>query len=123
MLVYHGQADPVFSVNDTIRWYETLDRNLGGKAGSLVRLFTVPGVTHCGGGVGLEKFDALSALMEWVESDKTPASLTASASPANKELPASWSPERTRPLCPWPTYARYVSGDIEKAASFECANP
>ena len=123
MLVYHGQSDPVFSVNDTIRWYETLDRNLGGKASSLVRLFTVPGVTHCGGGVGLEKFDALSALVQWVESDKAPASLTASANPANKELPASWSPDRTRPLCPWPTYARYVSGDIEKAASFECANP
>jgi len=123
MLVYHGQADPVFSVNDTIHWYETLDRNLGGKAGSLVRLFTVPGVTHCGGGVGLEKFDALSALMEWVENGKAPASLTASANPANMELPSSWSPERTRPLCPWPTYARYASGDPEKAASFECANP
>ena len=64
MLVYHGQADPVFSVNDTIRWYRSLDRNLGGKASSLVRLFTVPGVTHCGGGMGLEKFDALSALVE-----------------------------------------------------------
>jgi hypothetical protein len=123
MLVYHGQADPVFSVNDTIRWYETLDRNLGGKAGSLVRLFTEPGVTHCGGGVGLEKFDALSALMEWVENGKAPASLIASANPANKELPASWSLERTRPLCPWPTYARYVSGDPEKATSFECAKP
>jgi pimeloyl-ACP methyl ester carboxylesterase len=123
MLVYHGQSDPVFSVNDTIRWYETLDRNLGGKASSLVRLFTAPGVTHCGSGVGLERLDALSALVEWVENGKAPASLTASVNAANKELPSSWSPERTRPLCPWPTFARYLSGDPEKAASFECANP
>ena len=71
----------------------------------------------------MERFDALSALMEWVENGKAPASLIASANPANKELPASWSPERTRPLCPWPTYARYVSGDPEKAVSFECAKP
>ena len=21
MIIYHGQADPVFSINDTIRWY------------------------------------------------------------------------------------------------------
>ena len=123
MLLYHGQADPVFSVNDTIRWYETLDRNLDGKAASLVRLFTLPGVTHCGGGVGLERFDALSALMEWVEAGKAPAFLTASTNPANKELPASWSPERTRPLCPWPSFAMYVNGDPEKAASFACTSP
>jgi hypothetical protein len=38
-------------------------------------------------------------------------------------LPASWSPNRTRPLCPWPQYAKYVSGDPESAASFECAQP
>lgn len=123
MLIYHGQADPVFSINDTIRWYETLNRNLDGKASASVRLFAVPGVTHCGGGVGLEKFDALSALMAWVESGSAPAFITASANSANKELPVSWSLDRTRPLCPWPTYAKYVSGDPEKAASFECANP
>ena len=71
----------------------------------------------------LERLDALSALVEWVENGKAPASLTASVNAANKELPSSWSPERTRPLCPWPAYARYLSGDPEMAASFECANP
>ena len=123
VLIYHGQADPVFSINDTIRWYETLNRNLDGKASASVRLFAVPGVTHCGGGMGLEKFDALSALMAWVESGSAPAFITASVNSANKELPVSWSLDRTRPLCPWPAYAKYVSGDPEKAASFECANP
>jgi feruloyl esterase len=31
-----GQADPVFSINDTIRWWETLNANLDGKAAQSV---------------------------------------------------------------------------------------
>ena len=120
MIIYHGQADPVFSVNDTIRWYEALGKNTGGKADAVVRLFTVPGETHCGGGIALEKFDALSALMDWVEKGKAPDQIIATANPANKEIPASWDPSRSRPLCPWPTYAKYVGGNAEVAASFEC---
>ena len=121
MLIYHGQADPVFSVNDTIRWYEKLDSNVKGEAASSVRLFTLPGGTHCGGGITLEKFDALTALTDWVEKAKAPDRIIASVNPANKEVPASWSPGRTRPLCPYPSYAAYSgSGSIEDAASFVC---
>jgi len=123
MIIYHGQADPVFSINDTIRWWEKLDANLGGKAADSVRLFAVPGMTHCETGITLDRFDALTALTDWVEKGKAPDRIIASADPANKEIPASWSPSRSRPLCPWPTYARYTSGDPESAASFECARP
>jgi feruloyl esterase len=123
MIIYHGQADPVFSVNDTIRWYEKLNANSGGGAAAFARLFTVPGVTHCRGGVGLDRFDALQALTEWVEHGKAPEQIIASASPGNKETPAAWSATRSRPLCPWPKYARYQSGDIESAASFACVAP
>src|SRR5271165_6054502 len=42
MIIYHGQADPVFSLNDTIRWWEKLNANLDGKAADSVRLFAVP---------------------------------------------------------------------------------
>ena len=123
MLIYHGAADPVFSINDTIRWYEALDRNLAGKANAFTRLFAMPGVTHCGGGVGLDRMDALSALMDWVEKGKAPDAITASVNPANPDLPVSWSKERMRPLCPWPSYAKYEGGDPEKASSFTCARP
>ena len=123
MIIYHGQADPVFSVNDTIAWYEKLDANTGGKADANVRLFTVPGVTHCGGGAGLDRFDALTALTDWVEKSKPPETIVASATPGNKDIPPDWSPTRTRPLCPWPKIARYVSGDPEAAASFTCTAP
>jgi len=123
MIIYHGQADPVFSIDDTIRWYEKLNANLDGKANVDVRLFAVPGMTHCTDGLALDKFDALTALVDWVEKGKAPDRIIATVDPANKEIPASWSPTRARPLCSWPRYARYNSGDPESADSFECANP
>ena len=123
MIIYHGQADPVFSINDTIRWYDRLNANLDGKADANVRLFAVPGMTHCSDGLALDKFDALTALVDWVENGKAPDRIIASVDPTNKEIPASWSPNRTRPLCPWPKYAKYAGGDPESAASFACSNP
>ncbi len=123
MILFHGQADPVFSLNDTIHWYEKLDANSGGKAADFARLFTIPGVTHCGGGVGLDRFDALAALVDWVEKGKAPEQIVATVSPGNKEIPSAWSATRSRPLCPWPRYAKYQGGDVESAASFACAAP
>ena len=123
MIIYHGQADPVFSINDTIRWYERLEANANGKADDSVRLFAVPGMTHCEGGLALDKFDALTALTDWVEKGKAPDEIVASVSAENKDIPASWSPVRARPLCPWPKYAKYAGGDPEQAASFNCASP
>ena len=39
----------------------------------------------------------------------------------NADVPTTWSPTRTRPLCPYPKVAKYKgSGDIELAASFSC---
>ena len=124
MLIFHGQADPVFSVNDTIRWYDRLNKNVQGHADGFARLFTIPGGTHCGGGVALDKFDALTALTEWVEHGKAPERITSSIDPANKEIPATWSANRSRPLCPYPSYAAYSgSGDSEDAANFVCKTP
>jgi feruloyl esterase len=123
MIITHGQADPVFSINDTIRWWEKLNANTNGRAADNVRLFAVPGMTHCNGGVALDDFDALTALTDWVEKEKAPDRIVASVNPANKETPAAWSPKRTRPLCPWPAYASYKDGDTESEASFVCASP
>lgn len=121
MIVFHGQADPVFSLNDTIHWYDALDADTGGEAASFARLFALPGVTHCGGGPGLDKFDALGALTDWVEKGKAPDRIIAGVNPANKDVPADWSSARSRPLCPWPSFAKYRGGDAEDAASFTCA--
>jgi poly(3-hydroxybutyrate) depolymerase len=124
LIVYHGNSDPVFSVNDTIDWYRTLDRNHGGRADAFARLFTVPGMNHCQGGPATEQFDMLSAIVEWVEQGKAPQAVLASARPGvNPDVPVSWQSAgkpRTRPLCAYPRQARYQGGDVNDAASFSC---
>ena len=126
MMVYHGVADGVFSPVDTAGWMDRLQANHGGKADAFSRLFLVPGMNHCSGGPTTDQFDMLAPLVAWVEQGKAPDSVTARARGAganvvNAELPASWSANRTRPLCAYPKVARYNgTGDIESASSFSC---
>ncbi|RZL96047.1 MAG: tannase/feruloyl esterase family alpha/beta hydrolase [Variovorax sp.] len=125
MMVYHGTSDPVFSSDDTAAWYERVQSANGGNAAAFARYFPVPGMNHCSGGPATDQFDMLSALVAWVERGEAPASVTATARGAgsnmvNPELPAGWSAQRTRPLCPWPQVARYQGGDPERASSFAC---
>jgi feruloyl esterase len=123
LIVYHGNSDAVFSVNDTTRWFAKLQANAGGDAAGFARFYPVPGMAHCNGGPSTDRFDALGALVDWVEQGKAPQALAAAVTPENRELPADWSKARTRPLCPWPQVARYTGGDLESAASFRCAAP
>ncbi len=120
LLVYHGHADAVFSVNDTRRWVDRLQANGGADA---VRHYGVPGMAHCSGGPATDQFDAYGALVDWVERGRAPAALVATVNPASKDLPADWSTQRSRLLCPHPQVARFVAGDPESAASFRCSAP
>ena len=126
MLVIHGTSDPVFSVDDTTSWYEALNSAYSGKAADFTRFYRVPGMGHSRGGPATDQFDALTALVNWVEKGQAPDRIIASARGAgnpggvNAELPPDWSASRTRPLCPHPLVARSTSGDKESAASFAC---
>jgi len=128
MMVYHGTSDPVFSSDDTAAWYEQLQAANGGDASAFARYFPVPGMNHCAGGPATDQFDMLSALVAWVEQGQAPQAVIASArgpgsAAVNAEVPADWSPQRTRPLCPYPRIAVYAGGDPESAASFACRTP
>ncbi len=126
LLVYHGTADPIFSAADTSAWYDALQIAHGGKADSFARYFMVPGMNHCAGGPATDQFDMLNQLVNWVEKGQVPDSVVASARGAganivNVEVPASWSPARSRPLGAYPKVARYKgSGDVEVASNFIC---
>jgi pimeloyl-ACP methyl ester carboxylesterase len=121
MLVYHGLSDPIFSANHTRAWFESLKH-----AQSIARLYLVPGMNHCSGGPAADQFDLLTPLVRWVEEGQAPKEVIASVrGPANPggfnyELPLDWSPDRTRPLCPYPRVAVYRDGDVERAESFVC---
>jgi Tannase and feruloyl esterase len=114
LLVPHGVSDPVFSIMDTIGWYDRVSARYGAQTNSAVRVFAVPGMAHCLGGPGTTDFDVLASLVDWVEQKKAPDRIVATA---NGGTP--W-PGRTRPLCPWPKVARYRGGDPEAAESFAC---
>ena len=115
LIVPHGVSDPVFSINDTLAWYREVERRTSGEAATFVRVFPVPGMTHCGGGPATDRYDAFGALVSWVERGQAPERILASAGPA-----APW-PGRTRPLCPYPQMARYKgTGNIDQAESFAC---
>ena len=130
MIVYHGVSDAIFSVADTEAWYRGVDRSSGGRAAEFTRLYPVPGMGHCSGGPATDQADFLTPLVAWVEQGVAPGSITAQARGAgnaggvNAEVPANWSPARTRPLCPFPQVARYKgAGDVEVAASWACVAP
>ena len=57
-------------------------RSLAGKQDDWMRLFLMPGVGHCGGGVGPDQADFLGALERWREAGEAPARITRHAVPA-----------------------------------------
>jgi Tannase and feruloyl esterase len=127
MLMYHGVSDAIFSANDTAAWWDRLNQAQAGRASDFARYFPVPGMAHCSGGASTDQFDGLSALVKWVEQGDAPHQLLASSrgtgnsAGVNADVPAAWSPERARPLCPYPQVARYKgSGDVEDAGNFAC---
>ena len=122
MLVFQGVSDPVFSINDTARWYAQLDANNGGNARAFARFYPVPGMNHCTGGPALDAFDLFTPLVDWVETGAAPKAVAASARADNQELPAQLQGTE-RPLCPAPQVARYQGGDPKSAASFACTAP
>lgn len=126
IIVVHGTADPIFSIDDTAAWYRGLDVHHGGQANRFARFFPIPGMGHSRGGPATDQFDALSALVDWVEYGKAPdqifATVRGTGNPGglNPDIPSNWPSHRSRPLCPYPLVARYQSGDKELAASYAC---
>ncbi|MDB5900527.1 MAG: feruloyl esterase [Ramlibacter sp.] len=119
LMFVHGLADPIFSAFDTQDYYERLAAANGGIAAaqSFARAFFVPGMNHCSGGPATDSFDALQSMVDWVEKGQAPDSIAAAALPNNASFP-----NRTRPLCAYPKFAKYKgSGSIEDAASFTCS--
>jgi len=135
IIFFHGESDPVFSMYDTVNYYENLSSKYGTATGSFARLFLVPGMNHCSGGsYALDSFDPLGAIVSWVEAGTAPDSMIAgnsfnlTANPLNQTpnpLSGSALPSgRTRPLCPYPQYAQYTgTGSSEDAANFTCVAP
>jgi feruloyl esterase len=117
LIIYFGWADPQLNPRVAVEYYDQVVARMGSSTGDFARLFMVPGMFHCGGGVGTSTFDVATPLLHWVESGVAPTSIPASRILGGKTI-------RTRPLCPYPEVARYKgSGTIDDAANFSCVAP
>jgi feruloyl esterase len=143
LLQYHGWGDAAIPGGASIEYYDRVRtfmakypdaRNTApAPLDQFYRLFMVPGMGHCFGGIGPNTFgnggrsaasptgdpdrDVLAALERWVERNVAPDRIIASGTQGGDA-----SKPMTRPLCPYPQIARYKgTGDPYVAESFACA--
>lgn len=121
-LLYHGFADGLIGPEPTIDYYDGIVRDTfhgdRRKADDHVRLFMVPGMGHCSGGVrgAAVAWDKLAPLVEWVERGNAPRSIVVTQDNGTR------TPEgNERILCPWPQQAVYV-GPAGSGAENDPAN-
>jgi pimeloyl-ACP methyl ester carboxylesterase len=126
LIIYHGWADSLVTPQLTVGFYEALASKNGGVAATqdFARLFMVPGMDHCGiqtdgPGIADTGLDVLTALEHWAEDGKAPTELI-----ATKTAPGGNATLWQRPVCAYPTIARYRgSGNPNDAASYACGDP
>jgi hypothetical protein len=117
LLITFGWADSILQPLMGVNYYEQAVARNGSDTPDFFRLFMVPGMEHCGGGVGPDRHDPMTAMVDWVEKGKAPASMVASRVVNDQVV-------RTRPLCPYPQVARYSGqGSIDDASNFRCMAP
>jgi hypothetical protein len=117
LIVTYGWADSILQPMMGVNYYEQAVAKNGPDTPEFFRLFMIPGMAHCGGGIGPDRNDSMTAMIDWVEKGKAPDSIVASRVVNNQVV-------RTRPLCPYPQVARYSgSGSIDEGANFACVPP
>ena len=130
LIMYHGWSDAALPPLGAINYFESVHAALGRQqTEAFMRLYVAPGVQHCGGGPGADSFgqsglrtdaqhDLHEALEQWVEKGKAPDRIIATKFVDDKP---GKGVAMTRPLCPYPQFAKYKgTGDNKDAANFEC---
>ncbi len=131
LILYHGWNDPAIPALSTINYYNNVLEVVGAQnAKSFLRLYMVPGMQHCLGGPGPDRFGQLgtttakgpehgifTALEEWVEKGTAPGEIVATKYEDNDSRKVAM----TRPLCRYPQIAAYKgSGSTNDYTSFAC---
>jgi feruloyl esterase len=136
IIQYHGWNDQTLQPAYSPQYYEQVVKANGGleKTEQFYRLFMVPGMNHCSGGIGASNFggvgmqipparDALhdlqTALENWVERGVAPAQFVGAK--YTDTQPATRTVQFTRPICRYPAVPRYKgTGDPNDASNFSC---
>jgi hypothetical protein len=117
LLMTYGWADSILQPMAGVNYYQKALAENGPNTTDFFRLFMIPGMSHCSGGIGPDRHDPMTAIIDWVEKGQAPSSMLANRIVGDKIV-------RTRPLCPYPKVARYSGkGSIDEAANFTCTAP
>jgi feruloyl esterase len=139
LIQWHGWDDAAFTPGWTVKYYrQVVDKTGHGNLHNVqnfYRLFMMPGVGHCGTGIGPDdigaenqaavssdpEHDAVSALLQWVENGVAPDQFIATK--FNTVDDANSGIQMQRPICPCPAEAVWNgSGNINDASNFYCQN-
>jgi feruloyl esterase len=113
LLLTHGWSDTGITPETTIWYYDSVLSKMGSNQSDWMRLFMAPGMGHCGGGPGVNSFDSIATLEQWVEKGVAPDTMMGIGAQG-----------LTRPLCPYPQFAAYKgSGDLKDAGNWACKAP
>jgi feruloyl esterase len=114
LLLAHGMSDVLVSTRATEMYYGRLLNQMGAdKVHSFVRFYEIAGFGHAASTSFNATWDSLTALENWVEKGIAPENQVTTDTVGE--------PGRTRPLCDYPAWPRYIDGgDPMSAASFEC---
>ncbi|KAI9376630.1 Tannase/feruloyl esterase [Aspergillus egyptiacus] len=98
LLTWVGLADQYIPPSNLFAYHDALVERFGSNRSAVndfYRVFSAPGVGHCGGGPGPQPRDAMPALMDWVENGTAPETLPAWGVAANGSVVS-------RALCMYP---------------------
>jgi Tannase and feruloyl esterase len=136
IIQYHGWNDQTLQPAYSPQYYEQVAKANGGleKTQDFYRLFMVPGMMHCGGGIGASNFggvgqqippvrdaahDLQTAMENWVERGTPPTQFIGTKFTDNQA--ATRTVQYTRPVCLYPAVPRYKgTGDPNDGANFAC---
>ena len=136
IIQYHGWNDQTLQPEYSPQYFEQVAKANGGveQTQNFYRLFMVPGMNHCSGGIGASNFggvgqqmppvrdaahDLETALENWVERGAAPSQFIGTKFTDNQAT--TRTVQYTRPVCLYPAVARYKgTGDPNDAASFVC---
>ncbi|HEX5431294.1 MAG TPA: tannase/feruloyl esterase family alpha/beta hydrolase, partial [Bryobacteraceae bacterium] len=78
-----------------MNFYNGVLAKMGKQQDNWMRLFMVPGMMHCSGGLGTDQFDKMGVIERWREGGEAPQRIVAAHVTGGQV-------EMTRPLCPYP---------------------
>lgn len=131
-ILYHGTGDFQITPLADIDFYNRIAARQGREqTDAFLRLFLLPGMGHCSGGVGFSHIggatgaplkadadhDMVRAIVQWVKGGDAPSLFIAAQVKDGK-------PVATRPVCRYPLEAKYDGrGDVKEAANWACRMP